>query len=105
MSCFRLKNNAQLFYRIIRKNILYLCAHSSHSTTQSFLIVTRTYLALLFRDTFIIVGGGGQGSYSTIIEYDPKTEGWITWEEELGKARHHLRAMMVDSALLAECKG
>jgi hypothetical protein len=41
--------------------------------------------AALFRDTFIFVGGedNSGGSHKIVIEYDPKTEGWITWNGEM----------------------
>jgi hypothetical protein len=55
------------------------------------------------RDSFLIVGGYGDSDYSTILEYDPKTEGWITWEEKLKEARHQVAAMMVDSTLFPQC--
>jgi hypothetical protein len=60
-------------------------------------------LTTFFRDTFLLVGGEGNGYFSTILEYDTKIEGWITWEDRLGEGRRLVNAMMVDSALFPEC--
>jgi hypothetical protein len=59
----------------------------------------------LFRNTFLLVGGIGTESYlSTVLEYDPETEGWITWQEEISKARYDVAGMMLDSAMFPDCE-
>ncbi len=59
-----------------------------------------------YGDTFLVVGGfvPGAGQLSTILQYNPATEGWIELPGRLSTARDTVTAMLVEPESFPGCE-